>query len=97
MGALCEVNPTVDALLLCISHWFGPSATGRNREYAASWAILANFSGASTVDWGAQFDESRLLKPSEKASIAAWQIEDLPENPGEDDKSSRWSQHSVKI
>jgi hypothetical protein len=54
-----------------MSHWFGPSAIGRNREIAALLAIFASFSSASAVGSGAQFEESSLFKPSEKASIAA--------------------------
>jgi hypothetical protein len=83
-----EEVPTVNALLLCMSHWFGPSATGRNREIAASSAILADFSGASAVGCGAQLVLFNMRRPSEKRSISAWQIEDLLENPGEDDRSS---------
>jgi hypothetical protein len=36
-----------------MSRWFGPSATGRNREIAAFSEILADFSGASAVGCGA--------------------------------------------
>jgi hypothetical protein len=70
-GEDSDPDPTVCALHLCMSHWFGPSAIGRNREIAASLAILGSFPGASAVGCGAQLDISSLLKPSEKASIAA--------------------------
>jgi hypothetical protein len=71
MEPVSELGPSVSALPLCISHCFGPSAIGRNREIAALLAIFASFSGASAVGSGAQLDEFNLLKPSEKASIAA--------------------------
>jgi hypothetical protein len=66
--------PTVAALLLCISHWFGPSAIGRNRECAAICAILtvlANFPVASVDGCGAQFEVSNLLSPSEVGGVFA--------------------------
>jgi hypothetical protein len=69
-----------------MSHWLGPSATGRNREIAASSAILADFSLASAVGCAAHLLCLNLLRPSEKRTISAWQIGALLENPGDDDK-----------
>jgi hypothetical protein len=56
----------------------------RNRAQPGNRSV-----GASAVGCGSHDEMSNLLKPSEKASIAAWQIEDLPENPGEDPRSSK--------
>jgi hypothetical protein len=48
-------EPSVSALLLWNSHWFGPSAIGCTRESAASCAIRTPFSDASAHGCGAQF------------------------------------------
>jgi hypothetical protein len=48
-------EPSVAALLLCNSHWFGPSAYGLIRESAAVCAIRNPSSGASVHGWGFQF------------------------------------------
>jgi hypothetical protein len=47
-----------------MSHWFGPSAIGRNREIAASLAILASFSGASAVGSGAHVGDTPFVGAS---------------------------------
>jgi hypothetical protein len=72
MEPLAKAGPTVTALPLCFSHWFGPSATGRNREIAESSAIPNDFSDASAVGCGAHLSCFNLLRPSEKRDISAW-------------------------
>jgi hypothetical protein len=75
-------EPSVSALLLCNSHWFGPSAIALTRESAASWAIRTPFSGASADGRGTKFAVLlNFLIACEKIVIRSWQIGDsLPKS-----------------
>jgi hypothetical protein len=67
--------PELTVLPLHTSHWFGPSAIGRTRDFAASCAIRNPFSGASAQGCGAQLCVLlNFFIASEKMVIRSWQI-----------------------